>query len=90
MRTIRIAVPNDYGSDDAYRAAIAEVYGGDDATAAEDLGQELYCVLGDIASGAGLVYVRATDYGAEWRGTAAQVAAVRQALPTWASVADID
>lgn len=37
---------------------------------------------------AGLAFTAATDWGATWSGTAAQVAVARAALPAWASVTD--
>ena len=81
---ITISTPNDYGSDAAALAAIAECYGGDAAAATEDEGRELLEALALVAKGAGLNYAGATDFGAEWEGTAEQVAAARAALPAWA------
>ena len=85
---ITISTPNDYGSDATALAAIADCYGGDAVAAAADEGRELFEALALVAKAAGLNYAGATDFGAEWVGTADQIAAARAALPAWAGIAE--
>lgn len=86
MDTIRISLPNDTGSADAERDAIAECYEGDAAAAVADDMRACLDTIAIIARVAGLRYVRDTDHGAEWEGTAEQIAAARARLPAWAYV----
>lgn len=81
---ITISLPNDFGHEHSMEAAIAACYGGDQEAAAEDCGERIAEILADVARASGLNYVRATDFGATWRGTAHQVDSCMQALPEWA------
>ena len=89
MMKIRISVPNDYGSDGDMSAAVQECYGGNHEAAQADECRECFDVLATKAKEAGLTFVESTDFGAEWTGTEAQCAAVREALPSWAYVSEI-
>lgn len=72
---IKISYPNDCGSEDAAVTAMTE-YGSED---------EILRALADSAIGAGLQFESATDYGAIWRGTPAQIGRAIAALPAWAA-----
>lgn len=85
---IKISVPNDYNSEADHNKAIADCYDGDFEAAENDGGRECYEALAAAAKGAGLSFVRETDYGAVWRGTEAQCAKAREMLPTWAYVGE--
>ncbi len=67
---IVLNLPNDFGSAEDCAAMAAE--GGD------------YFAIADAARAAGLVYIADTDFGAEWRGSKAQIRACVEALPAWA------
>lgn len=86
MCQITISIPHDTGSEADTARAIAECYAGSTDIAAADAGRECYEVLAAAATGAGLSYVRETGHGAEWSGSAAEIAAARAVLPGWAYV----
>lgn len=84
MTTINISVPNDYNSEVATEAAIVDCYGGDTEAATADECRMMHEKLADAAIAAGLDFVKQTDFGIEWSGTAEQVEACH--LPAWASI----
>jgi hypothetical protein len=69
--------------------AVKECYEGDSAACEADRAQKLHLCLGRIAKGAGLAYVRSTGSGAQWSGSAEDIALVRRELPAWAVVAEL-
>ena len=83
---IKISIPNDFGSDHDYASALAECYAGDDEACANDSGARMYEALAIVAKGAGLTFVRETDFGDDWEGTESQVAQAEKVLPCWAGV----
>lgn len=86
---INISIPNDYNSESATDAAIAEYYGGNEEAASNDNCQQLFEALAAVAKGAGLTFSRSTDFGADWHGTKDQCSKARENLPNWASISDI-
>ena len=70
MNTYKLSLPNDYQSE------------GDDA--AMVAAGESYEKITIAAKAAGLKYIRDTDFGAEWGGTADQFAECVKNLPEWA------
>jgi hypothetical protein len=87
---IKISIPNDYNSEDSYKAAVEDCYDGDDEACISDEGQRLYEALADAASAAGLKFVEGTDFGAIWWGTPRQIKECRKLLPGWAYVGEVD
>lgn len=85
---IKISVPNDYNSEADLDQAINDCYSGDREAAENDGERECYEALAAVAKGAGLSFVAGTDFGAIWKGTPAQCAKARAALPEWAYVGD--
>jgi len=80
---IEISAPHDNNSatDEAIMLTELGLDSRDDADVIDERVQE---ALADYAEGCGLEYVEATDYGARWRGTPAQVTACERTLPRWA------
>lgn len=81
---IEISIPNDYGSNEAVKKAIDEIYHGDIEACESDEGRLIIEELAGIAKGGGLEFVEGTDYGAIWAGHRHKVSAVVDRLPTWA------
>ena len=79
--TIKISYPNDYNSDEDYKAAIAEC--GDSEEAILDR-------LAESAMVTGLKFVSETDYGAIWAGTKCQVDECLKNLPSWAYTGEFE
>lgn len=86
MPTVKISIPNDYGSEEDQAAAILDCYSGDQDAALSDECRACYDALASSASAAGLKFNRGTDFGAEWSGTATQCAEVRRLAPPWAYI----
>jgi hypothetical protein len=85
MKTIKISIPNDYNSDEDWAAAVLDCYGDNPEAVDYDINDEAMRErMADCAMAAGLKFVESTDFGAVWRGTAAQIKACRSALPVWA------
>ncbi len=70
MNTYKLSLPNDYQSeaDDAAMVSAGESY------------EEIAIA----AKGAGMKYIRDTDFGAEWGGTDDQFSECAKNLPEWA------
>lgn len=79
--TIKISYPNDYNSDEDYQAAIDECGDSEEAV----LGR-----LAESARGAGLYFIKATDYGAIWKGNQDQVIGCLSNLPEWAYIGEFE
>lgn len=82
MKAFMLEIPIEH--EDIMQEAIAMHYDGDDEACQSDEGQLLYEELAFQAKQAGLVFVKATDFGAIWCGTDAQYAACVERLPSWA------
>lgn len=85
---IKISYPNDYGSDESYAAAVEDCCGGDSES--EGCEDSLFEAMADAAKESGLQFVRQTDFGAIWRGTADQCAKAKEMIPGWASTYDLE
>lgn len=78
----KLNLPNDYGSEADYAAAVAAAYGDETPDGIDEA--ELREPIFVAAEESGLSFIRTTDYGAEWAGTAEQFDACRSRLPVWA------
>lgn len=70
MNSYKISLPNDFQS-------------ADDCAAMDEAG-ESYEEIAIAAKGAGMKYVRDTDYGAVWSGSESQFLQCVENLPSWA------
>jgi hypothetical protein len=82
--TVTISIPNDYDSGCDFASMIKSVYGADYDPADQGDLRDCHDALSEVARDAGLEYVEDVDFGAEWRGTAAQIRAALRAAPSWA------
>ncbi|MBK9427252.1 MAG: hypothetical protein IPN63_07660 [Gammaproteobacteria bacterium] len=78
----KLNLPNDYGSEGDYAEAVAAAYGDEAPDAIDEV--ELREPIFVAAEESGLSFIRTTDYGAEWAGTAEQFEACIGKLPAWA------
>jgi len=78
----KLNLPNDYGSEGDYAEAVAAAYGDEAPDAIDEV--ELSEPIFVAAEESGLSFIRTTDYGAEWAGTAEQFEACIGKLPAWA------
>ena len=78
---LKISYPNDYGSDAAYAAMLADL-GMDAREDSAQVEREAFEAMAFAAKAAGGTFVEATDFGAEWEFSAAPDAG---AFPSWCS-----
>lgn len=84
FKAFTLCVPNDYGCDEDYAAALNDCYDGDEEAAQDDDFVKMYDAVSDAATNAGLLFSGSIDCGAAWNGTEAQFDECVANLPSWA------